>query len=49
MHRLSTRVVGTDDEAIDAAVHLMRTGSKSVLFGAFGVVALIGVIIGRRQ
>jgi hypothetical protein len=48
-HRFSTRVVGAGDEAIDAAVHLMRTGSKSVLFGTLGVVALIGVIIGRRQ
>ena len=32
-HRFSTRVAGASDEAIDAAVHVMRTGSKSVLFG----------------
>ena len=48
-HRVSTRVAGAGDEAIDAAVHLMRTGSRSVLFGTLAVVALIGVLIGRRR
>jgi hypothetical protein len=48
-HRVSTRVAGAGDEAIDAAVHVMRTGSRSVLFGTLAVVALIGVLIGRRR
>jgi len=48
-HRVSTRVAGAGDEAIDAAVHLMRTGSRSVLFGTLAVVALVGVLLGRRR
>jgi len=48
-HRVSTRVAGAGDEAIDAAVHLMRNGSRSVLFGTLAVVALVGVVIGRRR
>jgi len=48
-HRFSTRVVGASDEAIDAAVHVMRTGSKSTLFGTLAVVALVGVLLGRRR
>jgi len=47
-HRFSKRVVGAGDEAIDAAVHLMHTGSRSVLFGMLAVIALVGVILGRR-
>ena len=48
-HRFSTRVAGASDEALDAVVHIMRTGSKSVLFGTLGVVALVGVLLGRRH
>jgi hypothetical protein len=48
-HRFSTRVVGASDEAIDAAVHVMRTGSKSALLGTLAVVALVGVLLGRRR
>jgi len=48
-HRVSTRVAGAGDEPIDAAVHLMRTGSRSVLFGTLAVVALVGVLLGRRR
>jgi hypothetical protein len=48
-HRFSTRVAGAGDEALDAAAHLMRTGSRSVLFGTLAVVALVGVMIGRRR
>jgi len=48
-HRFSTRVAGAGDEAIDVATHLMRTGSRSVLFGTLAVVALVGVMIGRRR
>jgi hypothetical protein len=48
-HRFSTRVAGAGDEAIDAAVHVMRTGSKSALFGTLAVVALVGVLLGRRH
>jgi len=48
-HRVSARVAGAGDEAIDAAVHLMRTGSRSVLFGTLAVVALVGVLLGRRR
>jgi len=49
MHRFSTRVAGAGDEALDAAADLMRTGSRSVLFGTLAVVALVGVVIGRRR
>jgi hypothetical protein len=48
-HRVSTHVAGAGDEAVDAAVHLMRTGSRSVLFGTLAVVALVGVLLGRRR
>ena len=48
-HRVSTRVAGAGDEAIDAAAHLVRTGSRSVLFGTLAVVALVGVLLGRRR
>jgi hypothetical protein len=48
-HRFSTRVAGTSDAAIDAAVHVMRTGSKSTLFGTLAVVALVGVLLGRHH
>ena len=48
-HRFSTRVAGAGDETIDAAVHLMRTGSRSVLFGTLAVVALVGVFLGRHR
>ena len=48
-HRFSTRVAAAGDEAIDAAVHVMRTSSRSALFGTLVVVALVGVLIGRRR
>ena len=48
-HRVSTRVAGAGDEAIDAAAHLVRTGSRSALFGTLAVVALVGVLLGRRR
>jgi hypothetical protein len=48
-HRFSTRVAGASDEAIDAAVDVMRTGSKSTLFGTLAIVALVGVLLGRRH
>jgi len=42
-------VAGAGDEAIDAAVHIIRTGSKSALFGTLTVVLLVGVLLGRRR
>lgn len=48
-HRISTRVAGASDEAIDAAVQIMRTSSKSALFGTLAVVALLGIFLGRRR
>ena len=48
-HRVSTRVAGAGDEAIDEAAHLVRTGSRSALFGTLAVVALVGVLLGRRR
>ena len=48
-HRFSTRVATASDEAIDAAVHVMRTSSRSALFGTLAAVALVGVLIGRRR
>ena len=48
-HRVSTRVAGAGDEAIDAAAHLVRTGPRSGLFGTLAVIALVGVLIGRRR
>jgi hypothetical protein len=48
-HRFSTRVATASDEAIDAAVHVMRTGSRPALFGTLAVVTLVGVLIGRRR
>jgi hypothetical protein len=48
-HRFSTRVAGAGDEAVDAAVSIMRTGSRSALFGTLAVAALVGVLLGRRR
>jgi len=48
-HRFSTRVAAASDEAIDAAVQVMRTSSRPALFGTLAAVALIGVLIGRRR
>jgi hypothetical protein len=48
-HRFTARVATAGDEALDAAVHLMRTSSRSALFGTLAVVTLVGVLIGRRR
>jgi amino acid transporter len=48
-HRLTTRVATAGDEALDAAVHVMRTSSRPALFGTLAVVALVGALIGRRR
>jgi hypothetical protein len=48
-HRFSTRVAAASDEAVDAAVNIMRTGSRSALFGTLAAVALVGVLLGRRR
>jgi hypothetical protein len=48
-HRFTTRVASAGDEALDAAVHVMRTSSRPALFGTLGIVALVGVLIGRRR
>ena len=48
-HRFTTRVATAGDEALDAAVHAIRTTSRPALFGTLAVVALVGVLIGRRR
>jgi hypothetical protein len=48
-HQFSTRVAMAGDEAVDTAVHVMRTSSRSALFGTLAIVALVGVLIGRRR
>jgi hypothetical protein len=48
-HRFTTRMAAASDDAIDAAVHVMRTSSRSALFGTLAVVTLVGVLIGRRR
>ena len=48
-HRFTTRVATAGDEALDAAVHAMRNSSRPALFGTLAVVALVGVLIGRRR
>jgi hypothetical protein len=48
-HRFTTRVATAGDEALDSAVHAMRTSSRPALFGTLAVVALVGVLIGRRR
>ena len=48
-HRFTTRVATAGDEALDTAVHVMRTSSRPALFGTLAVVALVGVLIGRRR
>ena len=48
-HRLTTRAATAGDEALDAAVHVMRTSSRPALFGTLAVVTLVGVLIGRRR
>jgi hypothetical protein len=48
-HRFSTRIAAAGDEAIDAAVHVVRTSSRPALFGTLAAVALVGVLIGRRR
>jgi hypothetical protein len=48
-HRFTARVAASSDDAIDAAVDVMRTSSRSALFGTLAVVTLVGVLIGRRR
>ena len=48
-HRFTTRVATAGDEALDAAVHAMRTSSRPALFGTLADGALVGVLIGRRR
>jgi len=48
-HRFSTRVAAAGDEAVDAAVSIMRTGSRSTIFGTLAVAALVGVLLGRHR
>jgi hypothetical protein len=48
-HRFTTRMATAGDEALDTAVHAMRTSSRPALFGTLAVVALVGVLIGRRR
>ena len=48
-HQFTTRVASAGDEALDAAVHTIRTSSRPALFGTLAVVALVGVLIGRRR
>ena len=48
-HRFTTRVATAGDEALDTAVHVMRTSSRPALFGTLAIVALVGVLIGRRR
>ena len=48
-HRFTTRVATAGDEALDTAVHAMRTSSRPALFGTLAAVVLVGVLIGRRR
>jgi hypothetical protein len=48
-HRFTTRVAAASDDAVDAAVHVIRTSSRPALFGTLAVVTLVGVLIGRRR
>jgi hypothetical protein len=48
-HRFTTRVATASDEALDTAVHVMRTSSRPALFGTLAIVTLVGVLIGRRR
>ena len=48
-HRFTTRVATAGDEAVDTAVHVMRTSSRPALFGTLAIVTLVGVLIGRRR
>jgi hypothetical protein len=48
-HRFTTRVATAGDEALDTAVHAMRTSSRPALFATLAIVALVGVLIGRRR
>jgi hypothetical protein len=48
-HRFTTRVATAGDEALDTAVHAMRTSSRPALFGTLAIATLVGVLIGRRR
>jgi hypothetical protein len=48
-HRFTTRVAAASNDAVDAAVHVMRTSSRPALFGTLAIVTLVGVLIGRRR
>ena len=48
-HRFTTRVAAASDDAVDAAVHVIRTSSRPALFGTLAVVTLVGVLIGWRR
>ena len=48
-HRLTTRVAAAGDDALDTAIHVMRNSSRPALFSTLAVMALVGVLIGRRR
>lgn len=48
-HRVTTRAAGASEEAVETAVELVRTGSRSALLGTIAVTALVGLLIGRRR
>jgi ElaB/YqjD/DUF883 family membrane-anchored ribosome-binding protein len=47
-HRVTSKAAAASDEAVTAAVEVVRSGSRSALFGTIAVAALVGLVIGRR-
>ena len=48
-HRVTTRAAATSDEAIDAAVDFVRTGSRQALLSTLAVTVLVGMLIGHKK
>lgn len=48
-HRVTTKAAGASEEAVETAVELVRTGSRSALLGTIAITALVGLLIGRRR
>jgi hypothetical protein len=47
-HHVTTRAAAASDDAVETATEIIRTGSRSALFGTLAATVLLGLLVGRR-
>jgi hypothetical protein len=47
-HRVTAKAAAASEDAVNAAVDFVRSGSRSALFGTLAATVLVGLLIGRR-